>query len=802
MPNPLDTITGAKICSELLASGIFSCEIDFCADSHACNQAGACDLECNICNVPLVVEPEWRIFSISPFATPKLVLPVGANSACSMTANITSCQAVVLRHQAKDAAACCHCGGGSINSYGVCRDDPYGWEDSHGRSCRDYAALKYCTSSGGYGTGWDEKGQGKFDRYASSRHSTWEAVVYPYWLPYAENMEGARVVWELPPEFTVQDGSNDITATLQAATKLLKVNHADVEIYGHFVTAKCGFETVRGAVPNSLTHGKWYYEIVVGSDNVAQVGFVTTDFVATENQGVGDDARSWAFDGNRNLKWHDGEQPYGREWAEGDVVGCLLNLDARKIYFSLNGDTLGVAYDIDTNTATGPFYPAATLKDGVWQFLFGIGEVRYAPPDARLFVPTARATQTEHSDVTTVRMDGCQRLQIDTLRDGMRVNMVMSRSQESMRPTCIERPTAECDFWGTSDEGLLVLWIMLGSAGGLGILTLSATMHGERLRRRRQFQLVRGPDLRLNAEAMSSVLTTDDLRTRFAEKYTALQEMLQGYERRGFIDINCNRLTLLRDVYVAFQTKADMQDPRALRSRGIRVRFLGELGIDEGGLRREFYETFFRKLVGAEVALFCTSPDSYAHMISPLSGAQSSLEDLTIPSPVTGNIGYQKLVGTNAANPGGDRVRLNTVASQVGISHAQGVSAEILLEMQPISPPQSYSDFGGEPATEFQSGREAQLDPDPAPEPEPEPEPAGAGVLAAQVGTPGRGLLSRLRQMRRNRPVPSRGTARNGEPTHLDYFSLCGKLLAKAIVDDMRIVSYLLCCMVLHGDTS
>ena len=26
-------------------------------------------------------------------------------------------------------------------------------------------------------------------------------------------------------------------------------------------------------------------------------------------------------------KWHDGSEKFGRRWSEGDVVGCLLNLD-------------------------------------------------------------------------------------------------------------------------------------------------------------------------------------------------------------------------------------------------------------------------------------------------------------------------------------------------------------------------------------------------------------------------------------------------------------------------------------------
>ena len=102
-----------------------------------------------------------------------------------------------------------------------------------------------------------------------------------------------------------------------------------VEIQGRSVMAPCGFHTVRAltttkacrscnawweitrdewpgaALAQAGRGAKWYFEIVVGSDGIAQVGFATHGFMAGDGQGVGDDPYGWAFDGNRQTKWHD-----------------------------------------------------------------------------------------------------------------------------------------------------------------------------------------------------------------------------------------------------------------------------------------------------------------------------------------------------------------------------------------------------------------------------------------------------------------------------------------------------------------
>mmetsp|Transcript_15805 Transcript_15805/g.45048 ORF Transcript_15805/g.45048 Transcript_15805/m.45048 type:complete len:751 (-) Transcript_15805:83-2335(-) len=49
---------------------------------------------------------------------------------------------------------------------GACTDEPLNWRDSEGDSCAKYAALKWCTPDGGYGSHWDEDDFGDFSAFA------------------------------------------------------------------------------------------------------------------------------------------------------------------------------------------------------------------------------------------------------------------------------------------------------------------------------------------------------------------------------------------------------------------------------------------------------------------------------------------------------------------------------------------------------------------------------------------------------------------------------------------------------------
>lgn len=61
--------------------------------------------------------------------------------------------------------------------------------------------------------------------------------------------------------------------------------------------------------------------------------------------GVGDSADSFAYDGNRLKKWNGAPSDYGEAWATGDVIGCCIDLDEGRVVFYRNGKSLGPAFE-------------------------------------------------------------------------------------------------------------------------------------------------------------------------------------------------------------------------------------------------------------------------------------------------------------------------------------------------------------------------------------------------------------------------------------------------------------------------
>lgn len=78
-----------------------------------------------------------------------------------------------------------------------------------------------------------------------------------------------------------------------------------------------------------------------------QIGWSTLDMVASSSagNGIGDDRKSWAYDGRRLSKWHGDQSRYSsKRWQAGDIVGVAVDLDNKVMRYFLNGEDLGVAF--------------------------------------------------------------------------------------------------------------------------------------------------------------------------------------------------------------------------------------------------------------------------------------------------------------------------------------------------------------------------------------------------------------------------------------------------------------------------
>lgn len=140
--------------------------------------------------------------------------------------------------------------------------------------------------------------------------------------------------------------------------------------------ARCdatSFESVRCTF--QVDSGVWYYEVVIVTAGVMQIGWATkhSKFQNHEGYGIGDDEYSVAYDGCRQLIWHNAKsQPHEhRCWKSGDVFGTLLDLEDYQIGFYLNGVPLPPNDTVFQNARSGFFAAASFMSFQQCEFNFG-----------------------------------------------------------------------------------------------------------------------------------------------------------------------------------------------------------------------------------------------------------------------------------------------------------------------------------------------------------------------------------------------------------------------------------------------
>ncbi|CAL8336477.1 unnamed protein product [Lota lota] len=152
---------------------------------------------------------------------------------------------------------------------------------------------------------------------------------------------------------------------------LLFVDDDLLGVIGH-----SNFSSIRATT--CVYKGKWVYEVLISSQGLMQIGWCTLNCHFNQEEGVGDTPDSYAYDGNRVRKWNVTTTNYGKSWAAGDIVSCMIDLDEGTITFCLNGQSLGTAF---TDIKMGPgvaYFPAISLsfKESV-AFNFGSRPLRY-----------------------------------------------------------------------------------------------------------------------------------------------------------------------------------------------------------------------------------------------------------------------------------------------------------------------------------------------------------------------------------------------------------------------------------------
>lgn len=128
--------------------------------------------------------------------------------------------------------------------------------------------------------------------------------------------------------------------------------HTSVSLSNGNLTATftAAIAMVRATIGKSS--GKWYWEYKA-TVRAGPICGIATSAAFLYNY-PGSEANSWGLNGNNGNKYHSNTTaPYSSTFSGGDVIGVLLDMDAKTVSFTINGTSQGVAY----TGLTGTIFP-------------------------------------------------------------------------------------------------------------------------------------------------------------------------------------------------------------------------------------------------------------------------------------------------------------------------------------------------------------------------------------------------------------------------------------------------------------
>jgi len=204
---------------------------------------------------------------------------------------------------------------------------------------------------------------------------------------YTLRQVGFCARWCLDNYFLIE-GRKYSYETVDVANVNVMLNTKDVSEYlkisADGLEARCdaySFESVRCTF--QVNEGCWYYEVLIITPGVMQIGWATknSNFLSHEGYGIGDDPYSIAFDGCRRLIWYNAKSISHTlpVWEGGSILGCLIDLDAKEVIFSLDGVEGEVMKQVFSSAKEGFFAAASFMSFQQCRFNFGDEPFKYPP---------------------------------------------------------------------------------------------------------------------------------------------------------------------------------------------------------------------------------------------------------------------------------------------------------------------------------------------------------------------------------------------------------------------------------------
>jgi hypothetical protein len=127
-----------------------------------------------------------------------------------------------------------------------------------------------------------------------------------------------------------------------------------------------------------VSTGKWYWEITLTSAGTDVGVGISTNPAGSANSYIGSDANSWGYYGSNGNKWNNNSQTaYGATYANGDVIGVALDLDAGTLVFYKNNTSQGTAF---SSLASSTYFPALSVNNSSFAANFGQRPFTYTAP--------------------------------------------------------------------------------------------------------------------------------------------------------------------------------------------------------------------------------------------------------------------------------------------------------------------------------------------------------------------------------------------------------------------------------------
>uniref|UniRef100_A0A0K0DCZ6 ATP-dependent RNA helicase DDX1 n=1 Tax=Angiostrongylus cantonensis TaxID=6313 RepID=A0A0K0DCZ6_ANGCA len=125
---------------------------------------------------------------------------------------------------------------------------------------------------------------------------------------------------------------------------------------------------------------KYYYEVKITRDGLCRIGWSA----ASASLDLGTDYKSFGFGGTGMKSTQRKFEKYGESFSTGDVLGCYLDLDNGRIWWSKNGKEFEVAFRLDPEFSSPhcALHPAVLVQNSSVELNFGATPFAFPPKAA------------------------------------------------------------------------------------------------------------------------------------------------------------------------------------------------------------------------------------------------------------------------------------------------------------------------------------------------------------------------------------------------------------------------------------